>query len=187
MEKSGLSSYSPGTISGVFFTKKDADSAYNALLQRGHQPDDIAVLMSDETFSTFENGENLTVQEYDPEAARENADSLLAKAKDIISGVIVTATSVISIREWGIVISNALFRRADSTPGADDGKTEEEHFAGYNQLKEHVGSYGDTMKEGGIIISVDPKNKEDRRAIVRAFRANNGHDILGDDGYTELD
>jgi len=34
---------------------------------------------------------------------------------------------------------------------------------------------------------VDPKNRAEQNAIVEAFKRNDGHDILGDDGYTELD
>lgn len=41
--------------------------------------------------------------------------------------------------------------------------------------------------EGGIIISVDPKNIIELNAIIDVFKKNNGKDILGNDGYSKLD
>ena len=181
MKNPALSYNSPGTVSGVFFTKKDADKAYNALIRRGHTPDDISVLMSDETLNIYEN------------PSRENAgakedveqDSALEKAKIVLAEAVVSITTMISLPGLGIAISNTLLKRITGTTEMPSDKTVGS-VIGARIPEEHSSSYGDSMKEGGIIISVDPRNKEEKRAIVKDFKDNNGHDILGDDGYTEL-
>ena len=180
MANSGFLAGSNGTVSAVFFTKKDADNVYNALIKRGHTPDDISVLMSDETLSRHETQEVQTSD--DPE----KPESAVGKASDVIADAIISITSMISLPELGIAISRTLFKRISTNKSAQ-APHENDHENASRVVEEHTEFYGDHMKEGGIIISVDPRNLLEKRAIVKDFRLNNGHDILGDDGYTELD
>jgi len=182
MINSGYSSGSLGTVSAVFFTKKDADSAYNALLKQGHTPDDISVLMSDETLSSHE---NVVIDSEGPEQV-EKPDSQPEKTSDFIANAIISITSMISLPGLGIAISRTLFRKI-SVLKAGETKEEIDEEMASKLVEQHNDSYGDSMKEGGIIVSVDPRSFDEKKAIIRYFRENNGHDILGDDGYTELD
>jgi hypothetical protein len=185
MNNSGLSYNSPGTVSGVFFTKQDADSAYHALLKLGHTHDDISVLMSDETLNKYERPhpedaeEFITSEDSDIQPATESQKGMIASA-------IISITSMISIPGLGIAISNTLLKKiyhltADNTSDKSVG-----NILSSSVPEEHTGSYSNSMNEGGIIISVDPRNMQEKKMIVKYFRDNNGQDILGDDGYTEL-
>lgn len=180
MENLGVTYNLPGMVSGVFFTKRDADAAYHALLEAGHTPDDISVLMSDETLS---NHKAVYTQDYSGEV--EMPESKIEKTRDKISSAIISITAMISLPGLGIAISNRLFKRISEDKAEADEKTVES-VIGSAVADTHSVSYGEGMREGGIIISVDPRNAEEKREIVNAFRINNGHDILGDDGYTEL-
>jgi len=184
MGNSGVTYSLPGTVSGVFFNKKDADGAYNALLRRGHTPDDISVLMSDETLSKHENPS--TDDAFTDEAEEE---SVVEKTKGVIANAIISITSMISLPGLGIAISNTLMKKITvfESENGEAGERNTGTVVGSRIPEEHTGSYTDSMKEGGIIISVDPRNVEEKKAIVWDFKKNNGHDILGDDGYTELD
>ena len=182
MKNAAFSYNSPGTVSGVFFTKKDADKAYHSLLRRGHTPDDISVLMSDETLNVYENPaqENLEVTEITEH------EPALDKAKNVLAEAIISVTTMISLPGLGIAISNTLLKMISGTAAqVPEAKTVGAVISS-RIPEEHTESYSDSMTEGGIIISVDPRNKEEKRAIVKDFKDNNGHDILGDDGYTEL-
>ena len=183
MGNSGVTYNLPGTVSGVFFTKKDADAAYNSLLKRGHTEDDISVLMSDETLS---NQKSVFTDE-DFSDKNQEVDSTLERAKDVIASAIISITTMVSLPGLGIAISNTLFRRVTRTVDHHEGEKAVGHVLGTAIPDEHTESYRDSMREGGIILSVDPRNADEKRAIVKDFKAHNGHDILGDDGYTELD
>ncbi|WP_221393244.1 hypothetical protein [Dyadobacter sp. NIV53] len=183
MNRSAISYNSPGTVSAVFFSKKDADKAYKSLIRRGHTPDDISVLMSDETLNIYENPSLVdagTEEEKEP-------DSALDKAKIVIAEAIISVTSMISLPGLGIAISNTWFKRIAGSANEMPADRTAGSYINSRIPDEHTDSYGESMKEGGIIISVDPKNKQEKRDIVKDFKENNGHDILGDDGYTELD
>jgi hypothetical protein len=181
MENTGFTSSSVGTVSGVFFSKKDADRAYHNLLKRGHTPDDISILMSDETLNKHQNP--------DPSGSPEapEYESALSRAANAFSGVIISITSMISLPELGIAISNTLQKKLTGDAPGILPSASSDAISGSGVPDEHVDSYDGHMKEGGIIISVDPRNKAEKKAIIQDFRDNNGHDILGDDGYTELD
>lgn len=183
MGTSGYAYDLPGTVSAVFFTKKDAESAYQALLRLGHTEDDISLLMSDETLSKHTNPTvESTVYEADVQddtAGQEPKES----ARHILADAIISITSMISLPELGISISRRLIGKVEQKPETNTIS----HVIATQIPEEHCDTYETGVKEGGIIISVDPKNRAERDAIVREFRNNDGHDILGDDGYTELD
>jgi len=180
MANSGFSAGSLGTVSAVFFNKKDADNAYKALIKRGHTPDDISVLMSDETLSKHENQVVQTSEDI------EEPESAIDKASDAIADAIISITSMISLPGLGIAISRTLFKKI-TVRRLDGSKEEIDDEKALKLMEEHPDSYGDSMREGGIIVSVDPRSFEEKKAIIKDFHDNKGHDILGDDGYTELD
>lgn len=179
MKNSGYSSNSPGTVSGVFFSKKDADRVYRSLLAQGYTTDEISVLMSDETLTNID---NQPVVEVYP-IVTEQEGTVLKKAKDAFLAVFVSITSLITLPGHGITISRNLLKKLRSA-GFSGKDTDQE--IGAQIVKNHTLSHSKNMKEGGIILSVDPKNAAEKRAIIQTFRNFNGHDILGDDGYTEL-
>ncbi|SKB68920.1 hypothetical protein [Dyadobacter psychrophilus] len=183
MGTSGYAYELPGTVSAVFFTKKDAENAYQALLKLGHTEDDISLLMSDETLSKHTN----PTSESTGYGVDEQLGSIEEKpkegAKHKIAEAIISITSMISLPELGISISRRLIGKVEQKPETQTIS----HVIATQIPEEHCDTYETGIKEGGIIISVDPKNRAERDAIVREFRNNDGHDILGDDGYTELD
>jgi len=185
MANSGFTSRSIGTVSGVFFTKSDADKAYNSLLRRGHTPDDISILMSDETLNKHQDpGKEETYPETDVSQEEESA---LTRAANAFTGVIISITSMISLPGLGIAISNTLHKKLPIWENAETPYEKKHAMSSSGISDQHTESYSGHMQEGGIIISVDPRNREEKRAIIEDFRLYNGHDILGDDGYTELD
>ena len=188
MGTAGYAYDSPGTVSAVFFTKKNADAAYKDLLRLGHTEDDISLLLSDETLNKNanpDNNDNVSDPDTSSFASEEESDQT---SKHPIADAIISITSLISLPDLGIWISRKLTGHVSVTPV--ERNTKDEHIGSILAAKipkDHCQSYQTGMMEGGIIISVDPKNRAEQNAIVEAFKRNDGHDILGDDGYTELD
>jgi hypothetical protein len=180
----GTDSYaydSPGTVSAVFFGKMDAERAYSGLLRLGYTENEISLLMSDETvdkrsYEPYEEG----VPE---EKGAKGETGLIARYKRFMAQAIVSLTSGIALPELGKSLSKRLTRSV--TDSARQGGIH--HFLMNSSAEERQSDQGTSMREGGIIISVDPKNRAERAAVVREFQTNRGRDILGDDGYTELD
>lgn len=184
MTHSGLSYNAQGTVSGVFFSKADADRAYNTLLEMGHSHDDISVLMSDETLNRYERPHPEDASEFVTSEEQINVESQDKKPGSFVSAI-VSITSMIPMPGLGIAISQTFLKRLYELTGEKDTSTIND-IIGARVPELHRESYGDSMNEGGIIISVDPRNRDEKKSIVKAFRAFGGRDILSDDGYTEL-
>lgn len=183
MELSGSSYELPGTISAVFFSKKDAESAYSGLLRLGHSQDEISLLMSDETLNSHANPLNeRDALDADP-GDNQTQGGLNERARHLIADAILSITTMVSLPQLGISISRRLIGEGSETFDARSIGS----IIAARIPQEHCDTYEAGIKEGGIIISVDPQNMAERDAIIREFRASNGRDILGDDGYTELD
>ncbi|MCE7066175.1 hypothetical protein [Dyadobacter sp. CY326] len=178
----------PGTVSAVFFTKNNAENAYRALLRLGHTEDDISLLMSDETLNKHANPTQGDVITDSDTAYEPSQDQSKSSAKHMLADAIISITSMISLPELGISISRKLLGRVSGV--SNEAIPQKETIGSIIATKipeAHCQTYESGMKEGGIIISVDPKNRAEKDAIIREFRLNEGHDILGDDGYTEMD
>jgi hypothetical protein len=173
MSQTGFSSKSIGTVSGVFFSKRDADNAFNYLIDMGHTPDDISILMSDETLPKDQKAIGQPLKE-----------SALSKATSVFAGAIISFTSIISLPKLGVSISNTL-KKMHRMIEKDNVSDRDENPSARVQ-DQQLSSLEGEMQEGGIIVSVDPRNADEKKAIIANFRLNHGTDILGDDGYTEL-
>lgn len=176
MATSNFTYNAAGTVSAVFFSRKDMESAYQSLLERGHSAEDISVLLSDET-----------LQEQNTFRVEEASDGVveLGRATGTVVGTLLSIPSLISIPNLGMTISKALWNKlVGDNPGKEF--QDQQEVIATKIPAEHTTSYGESMKEGGVIISVDPRNEEEQEAIVLDFKRNNGQDILGADGYATL-
>jgi hypothetical protein len=188
MESSTYAYDTHGTISAVFLTKENADKAYNALLKRGYSRDEISLLMSDETLNKHFNQSN---EHSEPEAklaehAKVDLGTTLGGTAGAVTGILYSL-SLISIPGLGIAIAGPwLAGLTGAAAGAITGRTIGNIITS-KVAKENTDSYEGGVREGGIIISVDPRNLADKNAIINEFKHYHGQDILGNDGYTHLD
>lgn len=177
-----------GTISAVFLTRENADKAYNALIKRGYSRDEISLLMSDETLNKHFNQSSYHSE---PEAkmtepSKISLGTALGGTTGAVTGILYSL-SLISIPGLGIAIAGPwIAGLTGAAAGAITGRTIGSIISS-KVAKENSESYEDGVKEGGIIISVDPKNLAERNAIIREFKQFHGQDILGNDGYEHLD
>ncbi|KAA6434095.1 hypothetical protein FEM33_22710 [Dyadobacter flavalbus] len=182
--------YDPhGTISAVFLTRENADKAYHALIKRGYSRDEISLLMSDETLNKHFNqsGYHSEPEAKLAEQPKINLGAMLGGAAGAVTGILYSLS----------LISNSRLKTAIAGPwwiagltgaaaGAITGRTIG-NILNSKVAKGNTGSYEDGVKEGGIIISVDPRNAADRNAIIGEFKQFHGQDMLGNDGYAHLD
>jgi hypothetical protein len=169
----------PGTVSAVFLTRVDADKAYASLLKRGYSEDEISVLMSDETLNKHLSD---TSDHSEPEsrpATEEKMGQVIGGTTGAVTGLFFSL-SLITVPGLGISIAGPVVA---GIAGALTGRTLG-GIIGSKIPTTHSETYEEGVKEGGIIISVDPKNIAERDAIIQDFQLHNGRDILTNDGYS---
>lgn len=167
-----------GNVTAVFLTSHDVNGAYDTLIKRGYAPEEITVLMSDQThirdFHTApeEKNESTTTMS---EAGR---GALIGGA----TGALVTTLAVIGsnlvLPGLGLVFAGPIVAAltgaaAGSIAGGTIGA-----IIGSGYPEEEKVYYETSIKEGGIMLSVSPKTEIDREAIIADFTTFNGQRIF---------
>lgn len=173
-----------GTIMGVFHSRDDAENAYNALIEKGYSPDEIILLMTDETHRRH----FVDAREHEPGTkAMESAGigSAIGGTVGAIVGAIAAIGTSLALPGLGLVIAGPIVAALTGagaggiTGGLIGG------LVGSGVPKEHAAAYESSLKEGGVVIGVVPKTAEDRRLISTAWRNYRGENMYGDIRETE--
>ncbi len=167
-------------LTGMFRDRESTENAYNALSERGYSKDDFNLVMSDETRKTHYNEDNAAESTEIGTKAAEHAGkgSAIGGTIGAIVGVVAAIGTSVAIPGLGILIAGPI---AAGLAGAGAGG-----FAG-GIIGALVGSgipearaklYESGIKEGNVVISVTPRNDEDREYLEREWKANRGEEIL---------
>ncbi len=168
-------------VTGIFLTIEDADGAYEALLNKGYTRENISVVMSDVTHK----GHFLKIEEESVETSHTLEDAgrgaLLGGTAGAIVSAIAAIGSNLALPGFGLVLMGPLLAgltgaAAGSIAGGTIGA-----IIGAGYPDEHKEYYETSIQEGGVMISVNPKNALDKVEITEAFEKNNGQRIYSDD------
>ncbi|GIZ53924.1 YsnF/AvaK domain-containing protein [Noviherbaspirillum aridicola] len=166
-----------GMLTGLFYDRNSAESAYSGLAQRGYTKDDVNVLMSDETRKKHFSDDS-THTELGTKAA-EGAGiggAVGGTLGAVLAGVAATGTSL-ALPGLGLVIAGPI---AAALAGAGAGAATGGLLGaliGYGIPEEQVKHYESGLKQGGILMGVKPRNDEDAHFLEQHWRSNNGMHI----------
>ena len=163
-------------VTGLFRDRESAESAYGSLSQRGYGKDDVNLIMSDDTrkkyFSDYEDTEFGT-------KAWEGA----GKGAAIGGGVGATLAAIAAIGTTlalpgiGLLIAGPI---AAGLAGAGAGALTGGligALVGHGIPEEQAKHYEKGVREGGILMGVEPRNDEDADYFENNWRENRGESI----------
>ena len=163
-------------VSGLFRDRESAERAYGSLSERGYGKDDVNLMMSDDTrkkyFSDDEDSEFGT-------KAWEGA----GKGAAIGGGVGATLAALAAIGTTlalpglGLLIAGPI---AAGLAGAGAGALTGGligALVGHGIPEEHAKQYEQGIREGGIVMGVEPRNDEDADYFEKNWRENRGESI----------
>lgn len=159
----------------LFEDKDAAESAYSAALKRGYRPEDINIVMSEDSRKKY----------YDsPLVEREMGDKSLeglaiggAIGGSVLGtiGAIVALSTTIVVPGIGLVIAGPL---AASLVGVGAGSIAGGLLGtliGAGIPEEHAKIYENGIKKGGIVVAVPPRHDND--ALLEDWKRANGRNI----------
>jgi hypothetical protein len=174
-----------GTITGVFRSREDAESAYNALIEKGYAPGEIILLMTDETHRTHFKG---AVEVEGGNKAMESLGigSAIGGTLGAIVGVIAALGTSVALPGLGLIIAGPIV--AGLTGAGAGGLTGGliGGLVGSGMSNENAKVYEASLKEGAVVIGVVPKTPEDRSLISTAWREYRGENIHGHEEVEEI-
>jgi hypothetical protein len=162
--------------SGLFEDQASAESAYNAAIKRGYKPDDINVLMTDDTRKKYYGSEIVKEKTGDKSLQGLALGGAIGGTALGLIGAVVALTSTIVIPGLGLVIAGPL---AAGLVGAGAGSITGGilgALVGAGIPEERARIYENGLKKGGVVLVVKPKTEND--ALLKDWKANHGKDVF---------
>ncbi|MGV3510001.1 MAG: hypothetical protein ACO1N7_11990, partial [Sphingobacteriaceae bacterium] len=157
-------------LTGMFRDRESAERAYNSLHSRGYSQDEINLMMSDETRNKhFKNSEQDTdLGNKAMEGA--GAGSAIGGTAGAIIGAIAAIGTAVAIPGLGLVVAGPI---AAGLAGAGAGGLTGGivgALIGSGIPEDRAKHYESGIKEGGIVMGVNPRNDEDAAYLENEWR-----------------
>ncbi len=161
--------------SGLFTDKSSADAAYKAAIDRGYKPEEISVIMSNDTKKKYYSTSVVTTETGDKSMEGLAIGGALGGTALGVLAATIALSSTIVIPGLGLVIAGPL---AAGLVGAGAGSIAGGLLGtliGAGISEEHATIYENGIKKGGIVISVNSDN--DDNALIEDWKKYNGKNI----------
>ena len=181
MEATKSTTEKVGIITGAFGSRAEAEKAYNSLINKGYNADDITVLMSDKTRDTHFKDEHKD-RDHDTDLGNKSMEgagvgSAIGGTAGAIIGAIAAAGTAVALPGLGLVLAGPL---AAGLAGAGAGGLTGGligALVGAGIPKERAEVYKDRIKEGDIVIGVTPRSQQDATTIKGEWDDYNGQEV----------
>lgn len=163
-----------GVLTGLFNDRESAEKAYDSAINRGYSNDDINLLMSDETRTKYFNDETEMGSKALEGAGTGGAIGGTVGA--IIGAIAAIGTSVV-LPGLGLVVAGPLVAAlvGAGAGGATGGLVGA--LIGWGIPEDRAQAYEQGLKDGKIMLGVNPRNAEDADYFENEWRSHNGEHI----------
>ena len=166
-------------VIGVFRDRLDAERAFEELRRRGYADDRIHVLMSDQTRKMYYNGEDKDTHPVGSHAVEGmGVGGAVGTAVGAALGAVAAVGTTLAIPGLGIVIAGPIAAAlAGAGAGAATGGLVGA-LVGYGIPESNAKAYEAVLRDGGIVLGVEPRTDEDSRDIKQVFEDCHGENVL---------
>lgn len=166
-----------GMLTGMFSDRESSENAYNALQERGYEKDDINLVMSEDTRKNHFTDEVEETEIGTKAAESAGKGSAIGGTIGAIAGVVAAIGTTLAIPGLGIVIAGPI---AAGLAGAGAGGITGGivgALVGSGIPEARAKLYEDGIKEGNIVIGVQPRNDDDAKYLENNWRTNKAEEI----------
>ena len=164
-------------LTGMFTDRASTENAYNALHERGYSKDDINLIMSDETREKHYSDINDKTELGTKAAETAGTGSAIGGTVGAIIGVIAAIGTSVVIPGLGLIVAGPL---AAGLAGAGAGGITGGiigALVGSGIPEDRAKIYESGIKDGHVVLGVNPRNDEDADYLEQNWRSNRAKDI----------
>ncbi len=158
-------------LTGVFTDRRSAEHAYGALIKLGYSEDDINVLMSDEARLRYFPAPGLKGELVGNKALEgPGLGAAVGAGTGAVMGAMMGAAVSLAFPGVGLIVAGPL---AAALAGAGVGGLTGGllgSLIGVGIPEHHARDYEEKIKQGNILISVNPRSEEEGNKIIREWR-----------------
>jgi uncharacterized protein YjbJ (UPF0337 family) len=163
-------------VSGLFRDRESAERAYGSLSERGYGKDDVNLIMSDDTRKKYFSDEDDT--EFGTKAWEgAGKGAAIGGGVGATLGAIAAIGTTLALPGLGLLIAGPI---AAGLAGAGAGALTGGligALVGHGIPEEHAREYERGVREGGIVMGVQPRNDEDADYFEKNWRENRGESV----------
>jgi uncharacterized protein YjbJ (UPF0337 family) len=163
-------------VSGLFRDRESAERAYGSLSERGYGKDDVNLMMSDDTRKKYFSDDDDT--EFGTKAWEgAGKGAAIGGGVGATLGAIAAIGTTLALPGIGLLIAGPIAAGlAGGGAGALTGGLIGA-LVGHGIPEEHAKHYEQGIREGGIVMGVQPRNDEDADYFEKNWRENRGESI----------
>ncbi|WP_300650102.1 hypothetical protein [Hydrogenophaga sp.] len=165
-------------LTGVFPDRESAEIAYQGVLDRGYDKDEVNLVMSNETRERHFGSEQGRATELGTKASEgAGIGAGIGGVLGAVGAAIAAVGTSIAIPGLGLVIAGPI---AAALAGAGAGGAAGGlvgALVGWGIPEERIKQYEGSIREGGILMGVNPRNDEDASHLENHWRGARGADI----------
>ena len=164
-------------LTGMFRDRDSAERAYNSLSSRGYSKDDVNLVMSDDTRKKHFGDNSADSDLGDKALEGAGAGSAIGGTLGAIVGAVAAIGTSVALPGLGLIIAGPL---AAGLAGAGAGGLTGGllgALVGSGIPEDRAKEYESGVKEGGIVMGVNPRSDEDAQYLENEWRNSNGHSI----------
>lgn len=164
-------------VTGLFRDRDSAERAYGSLSARGYGERDVNLAMSEDTRKRYFSGQAGETELGTKAAEGAGVGGAIGATVGAIGAALAAVGTSIAIPGLGIVLAGPA---AAAIAGAGAGGVTGGligAMVGWGIPEERVKHYETGLKEGGIVMGVNPRNDEDADYIEREWRNSRGEHI----------
>ncbi len=168
----------PNWVTGTFTDRDSAERAYNSMLSRGYSEKEINLMMSDETRNRYFANDKKADTELGTKAMEKaGVGGAIGGTVGAILAAIAAVGTSIAIPGLGLVVAGPI---AAALAGAGAGGLTGGIIGaliGWGIPEERAKLYESDLKNGGIVLGVNPRNDEDATYFESEWKGNKGRNV----------
>jgi hypothetical protein len=164
-------------MTGMFRDRASAERAYGSLSSRGYSKDDVNLIMSDETRKRHFGDDDADTELGSKALEGAGAGSAIGGTLGAIVGAVAAIGTSVALPGLGLIIAGPL---AAGLAGAGAGGLTGGllgALVGSGIPEDRAKEYESGVKEGGIVMGVQPRSEEDAQYFENEWRNSNGESI----------
>lgn len=165
-------------MTGLFRDRESAERAYNTLNSRGYDKDDVNVLMSDDTRKKYFSGDDATDTELGSKALEgAGLGGAIGGTAGALIAAIAAIGTTIALPGLGLLVAGPLAAAlAGAGAGAMTGGLVGA-LIGAGIPEERAKLYDEGVRNGGIVMGVNPRTDEDADYFENEWKSSRGEHI----------
>jgi len=164
-------------LTGMFSDRESAEKAYNSVHERGYTKDDINLIMSEDTRKKHYSDDSMKTDLGTKAAEGAGTGSVIGGTIGAIVGIVAAIGTSIVVPGLGILIAGPI---AGGLAGAGAGGITGGlvgALVGSGIPEDRAKLYESGLKNGHVVMGVDPRNEEDAKYFEDSWRTNRGSEI----------